>query len=106
MGLRHLWRAGLHRCPHDAALKAAASPNRSVSSVVTAEQNGWYEFNISTDGTYNVLLVNGWHKVLRLTPPIVNDSTEYLKRGKRNMNLVSCVSKTLWLYINRNSSAK
>ena len=45
------------------------------------EQDGWYEFNISNDGTYN-LLYGQWlaEEIARYTP-ILNDTSERIEVG-------------------------
>ena len=67
-----------------------------------SEQNGWYEFNISTDGTYNVLYGQWMAQGVASYIPIVNDTTEYLKRGETQYKLgLMCQQNVLWLYINQ-----
>ena len=66
-----------------------------------SEGDGWYEFNISSDGTYNVLhgqwLAEG---VARYTP-IVNDVSEYIETGNTTNELgLDCYENILQLYIN------
>ncbi len=67
-----------------------------------SEQNGWYEFNISTDGTYNILLGQWMAQDIASYTPIITDTTEYLKRGEAQYELgLMCQQNTLWLYINQ-----
>ena len=65
------------------------------------EQVGWYEFNISSDGTYNVLhgqwLAEG---VARYTP-IASDISEYIEIGNTTNEMgLDCYENILQLYIN------
>jgi hypothetical protein len=62
---------------------------------------GWYEFNLSTDGLYSVLL-GEWAapEVARYTP-IVYDESEYLDPTSPWFEAgLGCDGHTLWLYIN------
>jgi hypothetical protein len=66
-----------------------------------SEQNGWYEFNISSDGMYNVLhgqwLAEG---VARYTP-IANDVSEYIELGNATNEMgLDCYEDIIQLYIN------
>jgi len=66
----------------------------------TADQ-GWYEFNLSSDGLYSVLL-GEWAapEVARYTP-IVYDESEYLDPASPSLEAgLGCEGQTLWLYIN------
>jgi len=67
-----------------------------------SEKNGWYEFNISTDGSYNVLYGRWKASGIASYTPIVNDTTEYLKPGDTHYELgLTCQKDTLSLYINQ-----
>lgn len=67
-----------------------------------SEQNSWYEFNISTDGSYNVLYGQWKASGIASYTPIVNDTTEYLKPGDTHYELgLTCQKDTLSLYINQ-----
>jgi len=67
-----------------------------------SEQNGWYEFNISTDGTYNILYGQWMAQGIASYAPIANDTSEYIKRGETQYELgLACQQNTLWLYINQ-----
>jgi hypothetical protein len=64
------------------------------------ETKGWYEFNISTDGTYNVLFGQFMSKGIASYTPIVTDTTEYLKPNEANYEIgLACTDNILWLYI-------
>ncbi len=66
-----------------------------------SEQDGWFEFNISGDGTYNVLYGQWLDKdVARYTPIAMSDS-EYIKKGGvQNEIGLTCQGKYLLLYLN------
>jgi hypothetical protein len=66
-----------------------------------SEDNGWYEFNISGDGTYSVLFGQWLSEGVAEYTPVAADSSEYLKHGaqKNEIGLV-CQDDTLLLYLN------
>ena len=79
-----------------------ASPESTGLVCRYSEQNGWYEFNISTDGTYNILHGQWMAQGIASYTPIINDTSEYLKRGEMQYELVlTCQQNALWLYINQ-----
>ncbi len=87
----------------DASFESRGTSPESIGLVCRySEQNGWYEFNISTDGTYNVLRGKWMTQGVASYLPIVNDTTEYLKRGETQYELgLMCQQNALWLYINQ-----
>ena len=65
-----------------------------------SEAKGWYEFNISSDGTYNILLGQWVAQGIAQYRPIVGDTSEYLSRGRTNYEIgITCEKDFLWLYI-------
>jgi hypothetical protein len=86
----------------DARVQSRAGSPDAIGVVCRySNQDGWYEFNISGDKTYNVLhgrwLAVG---VARYTP-IAFDSSEYLNPGGADNEIgLTCQGTTLWLYIN------
>ena len=87
----------------DASFENRGTSPESIGLVCRySEQNGWYEFNISTDGTYNILHGQWMAQGIASYLPIVNDTTEYLKHGETHYELgLMCQQNALWLYINR-----
>jgi hypothetical protein len=79
-----------------------ASPESIGLVCLYSEQRGWYEFNISTDGTYDILYGQWMAQGIASYIPIINDTTEYLKRGEIQYELgLICKQNVLWLYINQ-----
>ena len=87
----------------DASFENRGANPESIGLVcLYSEQSGWYEFNISTDGTYNILYGQWMAQGIASYTPIVNDTTEYLKRGETQYELgLICKQNVLWLYINQ-----
>jgi hypothetical protein len=74
-----------------------------------SEANGWYEFNISEDGTYNVLFGQWLADGVAQYQPIASDVSEYILQGGLdaggqpilgNTFGLDCKEDTLWLYLN------
>ena len=87
----------------DVSFESRGASPESIGLVCRySEQIGWYEFNISTDGTYNILHGQWMAQGVASYIPIVNDTTEYLKRGETQYELgLMCQQNVLWLYINQ-----
>lgn len=65
------------------------------------EQDGWYEFNIASDGAYN-LLYGQWlaEGIVRYTP-ILNDTTDRINKGNAVNEIgLDCYDNIVQLYIN------
>ena len=66
-----------------------------------SESNGWYEFNLASDGTYSVLFGQLLAQGIAQYIPIAADSTEYLQAGNLNYEIgLTCTENTLLLHIN------
>ncbi len=65
-----------------------------------SEANGWYEFNISSDGSYTVLFGQWLADGVATYSPIAAADSEYLQRGGQNEIGLVCQGNTLWLYLN------
>jgi hypothetical protein len=65
------------------------------------EQAGWYEFNVSSDGTYNVLY-GQWlaPNVARYIPIAIDHANSINPLGAQNEIGLACQGTTLWLYLN------
>ena len=66
------------------------------------EEQGWFEFNVSTDGTYNVLY-GKWLTVgiADYAPVIDNGSSKLIQPSGATQTIgVTCEDTTLSLYIN------
>ena len=65
------------------------------------EQKGWYEFNISNDGTYNVLYGQWLADGISSYAHILNDISERIATGTAINEIgLDCYSDFLQLYIN------
>jgi hypothetical protein len=66
-----------------------------------SEQDGWFEFNISSDGSYTVLygqwLANGIASYM----PVADGESQYVNQGNATNEMgLDCLGDTLQLYIN------
>jgi hypothetical protein len=65
------------------------------------EKNGWYEFNLSRDGSYNILFGQWLAHDIALYMPILKDKSEYVKPDQNAYEIgLGCLENVLWLYIN------
>ena len=65
------------------------------------EQKGWYEFNISNDGTYNVLYGQWLADGISSYSHILNDTSERIATGIASNEIsLDCYDDILQLYIN------
>jgi hypothetical protein len=65
------------------------------------ERSGWFEYTLSGDGTYNLLMGQWLSEGIARYTPIVHDTTEYLSPGRTNYEIgITCEEKVLFLHIN------
>ena len=65
------------------------------------EQAGWYEFNISNDGTYNVLYGQWLAENIARYTPILNDTSERIEEETAPNEIgLDCYENIVQLYIN------
>jgi hypothetical protein len=65
------------------------------------EQVGWYEFNISTDSTYNVLYGKWIAEGIARYTPILNGTSDRIATGNATNEIgLDCYENILQLYIN------
>jgi len=82
--------------------KFLGTPTGSLGVICNySESNGWYEFNLASDGTYSVLLGQWLAEGIAQYTPIAIDTSEYLKAGKLDYEIgLTCQDNTLLLHIN------
>jgi hypothetical protein len=82
--------------------KFSGTPSGSIGVICDYnEGHGWYEFNIASDGTYNVLFGQWLTLGVAQYTPIATDASEYLKAGKLDYEIgLTCQDNTLLLHIN------
>jgi hypothetical protein len=82
--------------------KFSGTPSGSMGLVCDyRESNGWYEFNLASDGTYNVLFGQWLAQGIAQYIPIASDSAEYLQAGNFNYEIgLTCEENILLLHIN------
>lgn len=65
------------------------------------EQDGWYEFNLSNDGTYNLLYGHWLADGIASYTPILNDTSDRVATGNSINELgLDCYEDIVQLYIN------
>jgi len=79
----------------------AGSPSSIGVICRYSEEKGWFEFNIFTDGTYNVLYGKWLTIGIADYLPVVSGQSEYIKLDNSPQEIgMTCQDTTLSLYIN------
>jgi hypothetical protein len=67
------------------------------------EEDGWYEYNVTSDGTYNVLIGRWLSNGIATYLPISNGSSKEIGQSGETLKIgLTCSEKTLYLSINGN----
>ena len=82
--------------------KFTGTPAGSLGVICNySETNGWYEFNLASDGTYGVLFGQWLAQGIAQYTPIATDTTEYLQAGDLDQEIgLTCQENILLLHIN------
>jgi hypothetical protein len=82
--------------------KFLGTPTGSLGVVCNySETNGWYEFNLASDGTYSVLFGQLLAQGVAQYLPIATETTEYLQPGNLDYEIgLICQENTLFLFVN------
>jgi hypothetical protein len=82
--------------------KVLGTPSGSIGLICDySETNGWYEFNLASDGTYGVLFGQWLTQGITQYTPIANDTSEYLHPETLDYEIgLTCQENLLFLYIN------
>ncbi len=82
--------------------KFSGAPTGSLGVICDySEAKGWYEFNLASDGTYNILFGQWLAEGIAQYTPITNKPTEYLKPEKLDYEIgLTCQENILLLHIN------
>lgn len=80
--------------------------NNNVSLICRYSDLGWYEFNIASNGLFNILVYDAKGIVHKGYNALVTDGSNAIKMGKEtNVYIAVCSGKNLMLYINGEESA-
>lgn len=80
--------------------KTSISPSGSAGLICRYSENGWYEFNVSNDGSYSVLLGQWLSTEIVKYMPIINDASNQLTSGMPGEIGLYCEDNFLQLYAN------
>jgi hypothetical protein len=82
--------------------KFSGTPTGSIGVICNySESNGWYEFNVSSDGTYSILFGQLLAEGIAQYTPIAVDSSEYLTAGNLDYEIgMTCQDNILLPHIN------
>jgi len=68
------------------------------------EQAGWYEFNISSDGAYNLIYGQWLAEGIARYTPILDDTTNLIQPGNATNQIgLDCYQNTVQMYVNGNT---
>jgi hypothetical protein len=80
--------------------------NNNVSLICRYSEDGWYEFNIASNGLFNIFAYDATGAVHKGYNAIYSDGSNAIKMGKEtNVYVAVCSGKNLSLYINGEESA-
>jgi|CXWL01.1.fsa_nt_gi hypothetical protein len=100
------WYLGIHNAHTYSNIfirgKISASPSGSVGLVCRYnEAQGWYEFNIASDGTYSALFGQWLAPGIAKYVPLATDASNGLNPGNINSEIgLSCQDNFMILYVN------
>ncbi len=86
----------------EANVESAGSNSNYMGLVCSyTEQDGWFEFNISSDGSYTVLYGEWLGEGVASYMPVADGQSEYINTGNSTNEIgIDCLGDTLQLYIN------
>jgi hypothetical protein len=82
--------------------KFSGTPTGSLGVICNySESNGWYEFNVASDGSYSILFGQWLAQGIAQYTPIAVDSSEYLQPGNLTYEIgLTCQNNILLPHIN------
>ena len=81
--------------------KVAATPSGALGLICRYGENGWFEYNISSDGKYSVLFAQWLGEGIAQYSPIRTDESEYLQPGELAYEIgLTCQGNHLLLHVN------
>ncbi len=81
--------------------KFVGTPAGSMGVICRYSSSGWYEFNIASDGTYQVLFAQWLADGIAQYTPIRSDDSEYLQPGNLSYEIgLTCQDDHLLLHVN------
>ena len=81
--------------------KFAGTPPGSIGLICRYSEAGWFEFNIASDGTYNVLFAQWLADDIARYTPIASDPSEYLQAANLSYEIgLTCQEGFLLLHVN------
>ncbi|MBI3162714.1 MAG: hypothetical protein HYZ23_09400 [Chloroflexi bacterium] len=101
----HTWYYAIHGAHEYSEVfinaKFTGTPSGSMGLMCNyTESNGWYEFNIASDGTYSVLFGQWLAQGIAQYSPITTDTVEYLHPESLDYEIgLACINDTLLLHV-------
>lgn len=96
------WLVGIHNANSYSTVfvraQTAATPTGSIGLICRYSEDGWYEFNVSNDGTYSLLLGQWLSPGIVKYSPIINDLSNKLTGTSTSEIGLFCEDNFLQLY--------
>jgi len=81
--------------------RVAATSSGALGLICRYGENGWFEYNISSDGKYSVLFAQWLGEGIAQYSPIRTDESEYLQPGELAYEIgLTCQGNYLMLHVN------
>ncbi|MBK7318619.1 MAG: hypothetical protein IPO36_00845 [Anaerolineales bacterium] len=80
--------------------KYSGTPSGSAGLICRYSENGWFEYNINSDGSYSVLLGQWIGEGIATYTPIINSTVEYITPGMDYEIGLTCQGTVLLLHVN------
>ncbi len=86
----------------EASIESTGSNTNYMGLICSyTEQEGWFEFNISSDGSYTILHGQWLGEGVASYMPVADGGSEYINPGNTTNEIgLDCLGETLQLYIN------
>lgn len=102
IGSPDTWLIGIHNVHSYSSVfiraKASISTSGSVGLICRYSEDGWFEFNVSSDGSYSVLLGQWLSSEVVKYLPVINDTSNQLTGGLPGEIGLFCEDNFLRLY--------
>ena len=105
MNSPHTWHYAIHNAHEYAGVfvsaKVSGSPSGSIGLVCGySQEKGWFEFNVSHEGTFSLLQGKWLADGVAEYRPILNETTEYLQTGNMSYEIgLTCNNNSVFLHI-------
>ena len=99
------WMIGIHNVNTYSNIfvraKISVNPTGSLGLICRYDESSWFEFNVASDGTYNLLLGQWLAEGIAKYIPLTSDASNQLNSPNLNYEIgLACQDNFLLLYVN------